>query len=101
MAIVEPVQVQCIGNIAQLGFCDGHLGLVTTAHDVRGHDGHQQAQNDHNHHDFNQGETPAACDVGVLDVSHSFTHVRPVFSRLLLCGAPLSPPGCSCSESAA
>src|SRR5690554_8078001 len=90
MAVIQAVQIECVCNVAQLGFGNGYLGLVTAAHDVRRHDGHQQAQDDHNHHDFNQGEAPAACNVGVVDVFHSFTHVRPVFSLFYFCAVGLS-----------
>ncbi len=41
--------------LLKLEFRHSNFCLITPAHDVSCHDGHQQAQEDH-HHDFDQGK---------------------------------------------
>ena len=57
LVVVELVDVQGHGNGLDIALGGGALGLVGTAHDLGHHQGREDPENDHHHHDFNQGKT--------------------------------------------
>ncbi|MNL75559.1 hypothetical protein D3C87_2013850 [compost metagenome] len=57
MEVVEAIHFQGGGDGLDVDFGSGDFGLIGATHELRDHDGPQNADDDHHHHDFDEGKS--------------------------------------------